>query len=210
VHRKVHLFGAERAWWVPGDGAGALIPVNDVSIGMLVCYDGEFPEMPRILRLAGADVIAVPTTNMTPYERDQELIFATRGLENECVVAVCNRVGSERGWSYFGRSAVFDARGNVVQRAGSTDELLIVDVDVSGAGGDPQLSYLNRRRPDAYRSLVEPRRVPSPRLPATSQPWWMEGKGSEIDAFVGGARGVFGRAARTVLGLGRIREVARG
>src|SRR5215831_17102796 len=110
VHRKLHLFGAEADWWSPGDHV-EVIAADGAVVGPLICYDGEFCEVPRMLRLAGATVLAVATTNMTPYERDQDVIFAARALENECVVAVCNRVGSEGEWRYFGRSLVADARG---------------------------------------------------------------------------------------------------
>jgi predicted amidohydrolase len=152
VHRKLHLFGPEADWWVPGDHVEVVAAPGTV-IGPLICYDGEFCEVPRLLRLAGARVLAVPTTNMSPYERDQDIIFAARALENECVVAVCNRVGSEGGWRYFGRSLVADARGNVVAQAGAGEELLLADVDITGSAADPALGYLAHRRPGIYRAL---------------------------------------------------------
>lgn len=154
VHRKLHLFGPETAWWTPGDHV-EVVTAPGVMIGPLICYDGEFCEVPRLLRLAGAQVLAVATTNMTPYERDQDIIFAARALENECVVAVCNRVGFEGEWRYFGRSLVADARGNVVAQAGAGEELLLADVDVTGGDADPSLGYLAHRRPVIYRALSD-------------------------------------------------------
>ena len=121
-------------------------------MGPLICYDAEFCEVPRMLRLAGATVLAVAATNMTPYERDQDLIFAARALENECVVAVCNRVGSEGEWRYFGRSLVADARGRVVAQAGPGEEMVLADVATAGAA-DPALGYMARRRPGIYQML---------------------------------------------------------
>ena len=160
VHRKLHLFGPETAWWTPGEHVEVMTAPGAV-IGPLICYDGEFCEVPRLLRLAGAQVLAVATTNMTPYERDQDLIFAARALENECVVAVCNRVGFEGDWRYFGRSLVADARGNVVAQAGADDELLLADVDVTGGAADPALGYLAHRRPRIYRALCDGEHVGS-------------------------------------------------
>lgn len=153
VYRKIHLFGEERDWWLAGD-LPAVGRINGVRVGLTICYDGEFPEIPRITRLAGAQLIVVPTTNMTPYEADQDLVFATRALENECPVVVANRVGSENEWSYFGRSLIADQRGRIVAQAGSQEELLIADIEPAGSG-DPVLSYLTRRRPEVYGSLVE-------------------------------------------------------
>lgn len=154
VYRKIHLFGEERDWWLAGDRP-AVGTINGVRVGLTICYDGEFPEIPRITRLAGAQMIVVPTTNMTPYEADQDLVFATRALENECPVVVANRVGKENDWTYFGRSLIADQRGRIVAQAGSQEELLIADIEPARSG-DPALSYLTRRRPEVYGSLVEP------------------------------------------------------
>jgi len=152
VHRKLHLFGPEAQWWVPGQQVEVVAAAGTV-IGPLICYDGEFCEVPRLLRLAGAHVLAVATTNMTPYERDQDLIFAARALENECVVAVCNRVGTEGDWHYFGRSLIADPRGNVVAQAGTAEELLLAEVDATASAADPALGYLAHRRPSIYQAL---------------------------------------------------------
>ena len=152
VHRKMHLFGPERSWWEPGQRVETASDRAAV-VGPLICYDGEFCEVPRMLRLAGANVLAVAATNMSPYERDQDVIFATRAIENECVVAVCNRTGSERGWTYFGRSLVTDARGNLIAQAGPGEELLLADVNATAWAADPELGYVARRRPEIYQDL---------------------------------------------------------
>jgi 5-aminopentanamidase len=154
VHRKLHLFGAEASWWSPGRQV-EVVAADGHVVGPLICYDGEFCEVPRMLRLAGATVLAVAATNMTPYERDQDVVFAARALENECVVAVCNRVGSECGWRYFGRSLVADARGNLVAQAGHGEELLLAEVPTTGQA-DPALGYMAHRRPHIYRTLCGP------------------------------------------------------
>ncbi|MGH3925237.1 MAG: nitrilase-related carbon-nitrogen hydrolase, partial [Pseudonocardiaceae bacterium] len=156
VYRKVHLYGPERDWWKPGDQACAILEVSGVHVGISICYDAEFPEMPRMARLAGAELLVVPATNMSPYERDQDLIFPTRALENEFPVAVCNRVGTERGWTYFGRSLTADARGEVVAQADGGTQLLVADIELAERPTDPELSYIARRRPEVYRPLSQP------------------------------------------------------
>lgn len=155
VYRKVHLFGPERDWWRPGDQGAAILEVNGFHVGISICYDAEFPEMPRLARLAGAELLAVAATNMSPYERDQDLIFPTRALENELPVALCNRVGIENPWTYFGRSLVANARGDVVAQAGGSTELLVADIEPGSA--DPELSYIARRRPEVYGPLARER-----------------------------------------------------
>jgi predicted amidohydrolase len=163
LYRKVHLFGPERNWWTPGDGGDAILEMGPNRVGLSICYDAEFPEMPRLARLAGAELLVVLATNMSPYERDQNLIFPTRALENELPVVVCNRVGSERGWTYFGRSLAANARGVIVAQAGRDRELLVADVELAGGTGDPDLSYLARRRPDVYRPLTKRADAGAPR-----------------------------------------------
>ena len=110
---KMHLFGEERAWWSSGSGTRVGL-VDGARVGLTICYDAEFPEVPRMIRLAGAEILAIPATNMTPYEHDQDVMFATRAIENECPVLVAYRIGSEGQWSYFGRSVIVDQRGQIV------------------------------------------------------------------------------------------------
>ena len=68
VHRKCHLYGAtERALFTPGD-ALTLAELDGLRLGVLICYDVEFPEAARTLALAGAELIAVPTALMAPHD----------------------------------------------------------------------------------------------------------------------------------------------
>jgi 5-aminopentanamidase len=152
-YRKIHLFGEERAWWDPGD-TPAVGLVDETRVGITICYDAEFPEVPRMTRLAGCEVLVVAATNMRPYERDQDVLFATRAIENECPVVVANRLGEENGWTYFGRSLVLDQRGRVIAQAGSEETLLYAEVEPGGAG-DSALAYIAQRRPEVYRPLVD-------------------------------------------------------
>jgi len=152
-YRKIHLFGEERGWWAAGREAVVALS-GGIRVGLTICYDGEFPEVPRMTRLAGAELIAIPATNMTPYEHDQDVIFATRAIENDCPVIIANRVGRENDWDYFGRSLVVDQRGRTIAQAGSGEELLVADIEPA-VPGDLALSYLARRRPETYRPLVD-------------------------------------------------------
>ncbi len=148
---KMHLFGAEQAWWRLGAGIGT-VGVADRTAAMLVCYDAEFPEVARLARLTGADLLVVPTTNMVPYEVDQSVIFRARALENEWPVVVANRTGDEGEYRYFGGSLVLDARGRVVASGAADTELVVADVGVGRP--DSALAYVDRRRPELYAPLA--------------------------------------------------------
>ena len=89
-------------------------------IAVCVCYDLSFPEVPRGLALAGADLIAIPTNfpqeeEPPPGEPPVELAvtMATAHL-SRVFVAVCDRAGRERGVDWVGATAIVDERGRVL------------------------------------------------------------------------------------------------
>ena len=61
VYRKVHLWDRERLVFIPGDEAPPVVDTIAGRVGMVICYDLEFPEMVRGLLLRGAEIVAVPT-----------------------------------------------------------------------------------------------------------------------------------------------------
>src|SRR5918994_3472563 len=68
-YRKCHLFGdLDRGMFRAGSGLSAVVDLDGVRIGLLICYDVEFPESVRLLALTGADLVAVPTALMDPFE----------------------------------------------------------------------------------------------------------------------------------------------
>ncbi len=101
-------------------------------IGMLICYDVEFPELVRELTLNGANLIVVPTALMEPYTPIAEYLIPTRALENQIFVAYANRCGTENGLSYVGRSAICGPDGNFLAKAApDTPEILTAHLHTS-------------------------------------------------------------------------------
>jgi len=116
VYRKVHLWGDERRWFTPGQGPAPVVNTHHGRIGILICYDLEFPEWTRIAALAGADLLAVPTNwpaSPVPHgERPIEVIRAQASASVDRVfIAVCDRVGPERGTHWVGGSAIIGPDG---------------------------------------------------------------------------------------------------
>lgn len=154
--RKTHLFGAEeKRLFAPGEVL-TLARLNDLRIGVLICYDVEFPEALRALALQGADLVAVPTALMRPYDRVARWLVPVRAFENQLFVAYANRCGREGDLEYCGSSCIVAPDGSDLARAGLAEELLVVDIDPA-AYSRSRLDnpYLDDRRPGLYRPLVD-------------------------------------------------------
>jgi predicted amidohydrolase len=132
VYRKAHLFGPEeRRLFRAGPAHPPLVRLEGLSIGLLICYDVEFPEAVRALAQAGAELIAVPTALMVPYDFVADALVPTRAYENGVYVAYVNRAGAEGELAYVGRSCLVGPDGRDVARAeGAEEALLRGEVDV--------------------------------------------------------------------------------
>jgi 5-aminopentanamidase len=155
AYRKAHLFGDyERAVFTPGDEPVVQATVGGVRVGLLICYDVEFPEPVRAHALAGTELLVVPTALMRPYEIVPQTILPARAYENGIHIAYANRCGPEGEWDFAGLSCLAGPDGVVRARAGSGPELLIADVDPEvRRAARAETPYLDDRRPELYRSL---------------------------------------------------------
>lgn len=139
VYRKVHLWGEERRWFREGEAAPPVVDTAHGRIGLVICYDLDFPEMARGLFHQGVEVLAVPTnwpTAQVPAgERPAELhdAMSTARL-NRMFVACCDRAGQERGVSFAGASAIIGPNGWIRAERPLRDEgTVIADVDLDDA-----------------------------------------------------------------------------
>jgi len=97
------------------------------TVGLMICYDGWFPEVSRGLALAGAEVIVAPTMTSTP-DREEELVLArANAIVNQCYVLNVNAALTVGG----GRSIGVDPEGRVLFEGGSGEELFpeVLDLD---------------------------------------------------------------------------------
>src|ERR671918_497721 len=156
VHRKCHLYGAmEGELFTPGD-ALAVVELDRLRVGILICYDVEFPEAVRALALAGAELVAVPTTLMAPCDVVTRTLVPARAAENQIFVAYANRTGSEGDLAYIGHSCIVGPDGEDLARAGRDDErLLLADLDPAAiTKARAAQCYLGDRRPELYAPLT--------------------------------------------------------
>ena len=121
-YRKMHLpfLGIDR-YATPGPDAPAVIETDGYRFGVLICYDLRFPEAARICALEGADIIALPTNWPVGVQFHPDLFAPSRAAENHCFVLACDRVGTERGTTFMGRSVLFDPDGQRLAAASDTD-----------------------------------------------------------------------------------------
>ncbi|MFD3564364.1 MULTISPECIES: carbon-nitrogen hydrolase family protein [unclassified Streptomyces] len=155
-YRKTHLFGCfERDAFTPGDQAVVQADLDGVRIGLMICYDVEFPENVRAHALAGTDLLLVPTAQMHPYQFVAESVVPVRAFENQMYVAYVNRVGQEGEFEFVGLSTLAGPDGVARARAGRGDELISADVDPAFLAASRDANpYLSDRRPGLYTPLI--------------------------------------------------------
>jgi predicted amidohydrolase/dienelactone hydrolase len=111
VYRKAHLWDSEKLVFTPGDAAPPVVDTWIGRVGVMVCYDLEFPEWARLAALDGADLIAAPV-NWPGYspptgERPAEVVKAqAAAASNGVFVAVADRCRTERGVSWISGSLI--------------------------------------------------------------------------------------------------------
>ncbi|WP_338694362.1 carbon-nitrogen hydrolase family protein [Streptomyces sp. Q6] len=156
AYRKTHLFGDfERAHFSAGQQAVVQAEFDGVRIGIMICYDVEFPENVRAHALAGTDLLLVPTAQMHPFEFVAESVVPVRAFENQMYVAYANRVGREGEFDFVGLSVLAGPDGVARARAGRADELVTGDVDPALLAASRTANpYLTDRRPGLYTSLT--------------------------------------------------------
>jgi len=155
--RKCHLFGdLDRGMFRAAGAPSATIALDEFRVGILICYDVEFPEAVRLHALAGSDLVLVPTALMEPYEVVAEIVVPARAFENQVFMAYANRAGREGDLVYCGRSCVVAPDGADLARAGRSEELIVADLDPERLRASRRLNtHLMDRRPELYGPLAE-------------------------------------------------------
>lgn len=159
IYRKTHLpfLGVDKVT-LKGDSLDVVeTPIG--RVGTIICYDLRFPEAARTLGLRGAEIICVPTNWPEGAESSPEFVARTRAYENRAWLVACNRVGTERGFTFIGRSQICDPTGRILTEADGTSEtILYADVDVAMARekrviirpGEFEMDLFADRRPGIY------------------------------------------------------------
>ncbi|GAA3369168.1 carbon-nitrogen hydrolase family protein [Streptomyces sannanensis] len=154
-YRKTHLFGGfEREWFTPGDQPVVQAELNGLRVGIMICYDVEFPENVRAHALAGTDLLLVPTAQMHPFQFVAESLVPVRAVESQMYIAYVNRTGPEGEFEFVGLSCLAGPDGTVRARAGRGEELVFGEADPAFLSASREnYPYLQDRRSELYSSL---------------------------------------------------------
>ncbi len=151
-YRKTHLFGPfEKDRFTPGDDLLVQADLDGVRIGLLICYDVEFPEAVRAHAVAGTQLLVVPTAVMRPYEIVPNSVLPVRAWESQLYIAYANRTGREGEFDFAGLSCLAAPDGTVRARAGAGEDLVVADADPALlAASRAENPYLTDQRPELY------------------------------------------------------------
>ncbi|WP_406166509.1 carbon-nitrogen hydrolase family protein [Streptomyces sp. NBC_00996] len=155
-YRKTHLFGCfERDHFTPGEQPVVQAELGGLRVGLMICYDVEFPENVRAHALADTDLLLVPTAQMHPFQFVAESVVPVRAFENQMYVAYVNRTGPEGEFEFVGLSTLAGPDGVARARAGRGEELVFADADPGFLAASREANpYLKDRRPGLYGSLI--------------------------------------------------------
>lgn len=163
TYRKAHLWGEEKVWFAAADQPPLVVDTAAGRIGVMVCYDLEFPEWVRLAAEAGADLLAVPANwprthhpGVHPVEvAKAQSAAATYGVP----VVVADRCGPEHGVEWEGGSLICGPDGYLLAGPATspdgeaTPTVLLAEVDPSRTRDKkrgPHNDVLSDRRPDLY------------------------------------------------------------
>jgi predicted amidohydrolase/GNAT superfamily N-acetyltransferase len=142
-YEKIHVTPDEaKVWGMQQGNSMKCFDTDCGKIGILICYDSEFPELSRLLADEGMDILFVPflTDTQNGYSRVR-LCAQARAIENECYVAIAGSVGNlpkvHNMDIQYAQSAVFTPcdfafpnNGVKAETTPNTEMILVADVDI--------------------------------------------------------------------------------
>jgi len=165
VYRKVHLWDREKRFFLAGNAVPPVVETPHGRIGVMICFDLEFPEWTRLAALAGADLLAAPTNwplgPRPAAERvaEVQIAIATARM-NHMAIAFADRTGTERGVDWSEGTGIVGADGWLRSSAGPGVGVAWADLDLPASRDKSQAELVDLfadRRPDLYGPLLTAR-----------------------------------------------------
>lgn len=170
TYRKKHIPDDpgfhEKYYFTPGDDEYQVFDTQYAKVGPLICWDQWYPEAARITALKGAEILVYPTAIGTLPDEDEQTsqkyhdawqtIQSSHAIANGCFVASINRTGKENDISFWGQSFVAGPFGEMLGKAGTEEETLIVELDLSTIEKQRQTwPFFRDRRIDTYKPILK-------------------------------------------------------
>lgn len=148
-YRKGHLWGDdEAAVFTASADAPSVAQWHGITVGLLICFDIEFPEPARHLAREGARLIFVPSALGVGAEHVPELMVPARAIENYISVVYVNHLDPDAG--LIGLSRVIGAGGSVTYDGGAVDGVGTTSLQLSGSTNWNMPDYLFHAPFDRY------------------------------------------------------------
>lgn len=165
LYRKIHLphLGIDR-FVRRGEDPFRVYDCGGMQVGPHICYDGSFPESCRILALAGADLLILPTNWPPGADTFAQFLPNARALENHVYYMSVNRIGTERGFRFIGQSRLCGTDGRPIAGLdhaevgfikGRIDLSIARNKHIVRVPGEHMIDRFEDRRPEFYSPLLE-------------------------------------------------------
>jgi len=132
IYDKTHPFPLERCdcgGWVTLGNRADVFETALGTIGMIICYDGDFPELSRLLAVKGAEVIVRPSALLRSYDI-WYITNCARAYDNHVYMVATNSVGPDAGGSYyFGHSMIVTPIAWRLAQARGSEEIIAAKLD---------------------------------------------------------------------------------
>ena len=136
-HRKLAIPpGFETALFAKGDQM-TRFRFHEIEVGILICYDAEFPELMRAMAMPdegvreGAELVLVPTALSDQWAVVADRVIPARGFENGIYVAYANHCGADKGLGFLGRSCIIPPTGTDLARADGGENGMAIRARIS-------------------------------------------------------------------------------
>lgn len=154
MHLPTHSVFEEKRHFRPGYHS-AVFNTSIGSIGLCICYDVFFPEVTRLARLQGAQMIVCISASPAVRRSYFEILTAARALENTAFLAYVNLVGVEDGLQFWGGSRLIGPTGDIVKKAKYDEEdFLVCDINFNDIkAAETFIPTLKDLRPELFDKL---------------------------------------------------------
>ncbi|NLB34536.1 MAG: carbon-nitrogen hydrolase family protein [Elusimicrobia bacterium] len=161
VYRKVHPFPAEYGWTAPGNKV-EVFKTDIGNIGMIICFDGDFAELARIMAKKNVHIIARPSAFLRSFDV-WELTNAARAYDSRAYLVGVNYIGKDKGPAYYyGHSMIVSPQGRRLAQALSREEIIHAEVDWTdldyasfGSNVEFLADNIKTRNEEAYKDILD-------------------------------------------------------